>query len=106
MVGVLRHRTQGGRAEERPRGSVLSLVTVVLAVALQLVVLVPFTVASGLLAPLWAVVALHGLWLAAAFVLLRTARRRPLAAPLVPVANGLLLWLALTLGELWLGWTA
>ena len=95
-----------GEWTEGPGGRALAIIAVVLAGALQLLVLVPFTVGSGLLAPLWAVVALYVLWLAAAFLLVRTARHRPLAAPLVPLANGLLLWLTITLGERWLGWTA
>jgi hypothetical protein len=72
---------------------------------LQLIVLVPFTVASGLLAPAWAIVLLYGLWAAAAVVLVRTARRNPFAALLVPAANAAVLWLAITAGGTWLGWT-
>lgn len=87
-------------------GRLLRVAAIVLAAALQLVVLVPFTVASGLVAPLWAMLALYVLWAAAVLLLVRTARRQPLAAPLVPVANAVLLWLAITLGELALGWTA
>lgn len=68
-----------------------AVVAVVLAGALHLVA-AWFTAASGLLAPLWAVVVLGGLWLVATVVLVRTARRRPLGAPLVPVAYGLLWW--------------
>lgn len=71
----------------------------------QAVVLVPFTVASGLLAPLWAVIALHALWAVALVALVQVARTRPFAAPLVPATNALLLWLAITAGELLLGWT-
>lgn len=87
-------------------GRGLAIATVVLAGALQLVVLVPFTVATGLLAPLWAIVGFYVLWGAAALVLVMMARRRPLATPLVPVANAALLWLAITAGEALLGWTA
>lgn len=90
----------------RPAGRALPIAVVTLAAILQLVVLVPFTVASGLLAPLWAVVALYALWLVATTVLVHTARRRPLAAPLVPIGNALLLWVVISAGEAWLGWTA
>ena len=79
---------------------------VALAVALQLVVLVPFTVASGLLAPLWAVLLLYGLWLAGALLLVKLARPRPFATPIVPAVNALLLWAVISGGEIWLGWTA
>ena len=80
--------------------------TVAVAAALQLVVLVPFTVASGLVAPLWAVLLLYAAWIVGALVLLRLAQRRPFATPVVPVANAGVLWLVITLGEQWLGWTA
>lgn len=87
-------------------GRVGRVVAVIVAVALQLVVLVPFTVASGLLAPRWAVVTFYAVWVVAAVVLVLTAVRRPLLSPLVPLANGVVLWLAITAGDLWLGWTA
>ena len=84
----------------------LRIVAIVVAVVLQAVVLVPFTVASGLLAPLWAVVVLYVLWLGSAATLFVTARRQPLAAPLIPMVNAGLLFGILGLGETVLGWTA
>jgi hypothetical protein len=84
----------------------LRIGSVVLAGALQLVALVPFTVASGLLAPLWAIVGFYLLWLVAAAALVGVARRWPLAAPLVPSLNLAVLWAGITLGERLLGWTA
>lgn len=87
------------------RRRVLRIVTVAVAYLLQLVLL-QFTVASGLLAPLWAVLMLYGVWLAATVLLVRTARSRPFAAPLVPLANVTVLWLVMTVGERALGWTA
>jgi hypothetical protein len=83
---------------------VLSVIAVVLAWALHLVV-GWFTAASGLVAPLWAIVVLIGLWLAAVLLLVRTARRKPFMTPLVPITNGLLWWGAITAGRAWLGWT-
>ncbi|HET6481100.1 MAG TPA: hypothetical protein VFG35_13830 [Actinoplanes sp.] len=65
-----------------------------------------FYVASGLLAPGWAVAVLLGLWLAllaAGILLLR--RRRPLWLLVLPVAAWLIWFLALSAGEAWLGWT-
>jgi hypothetical protein len=83
----------------------LAAAVVVLAAILQLLVLVPFTIASGLLAPLWAVVVLHLVWLAATAALVKVARTRPFVTPAVPIANAALLWLVLTLGDVLLGWT-
>ncbi len=87
-----------------PARRVLSILVVVLAWAMQLVV-GWFTAASGLVAPLWAIVVLIGLWLAAVLVLIRIARRRPFTTPLVPLANGGLWWAAIAAGGSWLGWT-
>lgn len=65
-----------------------------------------FYVASGLLAPGWAVAVLLIIWLAllvASIWLLRT--RRPLWVLPAPVAAWLIWFGALTAGETWLGWT-
>ena len=65
-----------------------------------------FYLASGLLAPGWAVALLLVVWLTlvvAAVVLLR--RRQPLWVLLTPVAAALIWFAALTAGERWLGWT-
>jgi hypothetical protein len=88
----------------RPR-SVLPRVVIGVAVAMQLVVAVPFTVGLGLLAPLWAIAAGWALWLVAAGALVVTARRRPLVTPLVPLANAALLAAFVTFGASMLGWT-
>lgn len=80
-------------------------VAVLVASLLQLVVGF-FTLSSGLVAPLWAVVLLGVLWVAGVVALVRVARRRPLVTPAVPVVNGAVWWLVLTLGERLLGWTA
>lgn len=61
---------------------------------------------SGLLAPLWAILALGAAWLTACLPLARGLRRRALWVPLVPLAV-LALWVAaMTLGDVLLGWTA
>lgn len=78
----------------------------VLAALLQLVVLFPFTSASGLLAPLGAVVLLHVLWFLHAVGLVVLLRRRSGWALLVPLVNALLWWLTMTFGDIVLGWTA
>ena len=93
-----RARNRGGR--------MLPIAVVVVAVVLQLVVLVPFTLGSGLVAPAWAMILLVLLWLGFAGALVATARRRPLWTPLIPVVNAALLWLAIAAGGALLGWTA
>jgi hypothetical protein len=102
MTAAPTHRPASDPASRRW----LRIGSVTLATALQLVVLVPFTVASGLVAPLWAIVGFYLLWGAAAAVLVVVARRRPTAALLVPIANLAVLWGGITLGEQLLGWTA
>lgn len=88
-----------------PRGRVLRGAAVAVAVLGQLAVLVPFTVASGLMAPLWASIALVVAWAATAAALVPLARRRPLATPLLPLGNLAVWWLAMTAGQRLLGWT-
>jgi hypothetical protein len=83
----------------------LQVIAVASAVVGQAVVLVPFTVASGLVAPWPAIALLHALWLVMAWALWLVARRQPLAAPLVPLANAGLLFGLITVGETVLGWT-
>ena len=63
----------------------------------------PFYAAAGLLAPLWAVIAVLCLWVAAGAVIVRL-RHRPvvLAVPLISVA---VWYLVVTAGENLLGWT-
>ena len=92
--------------ERDTRGRVLRGVVVAAAIVGQLIVLVPFTVGSGLMAPWWAVAVLVAVWAAAAVGLVRLARTRPFATPIVPIANFTLWWLLLTIGERFLGWTA
>lgn len=97
------HPTSMSNPERRQR--VLGMTTIAVAVAMQLVVAVPFTVGFGLLAPLWGILAAWVLWLASAAGLILTARRRPLLAPVIPLANAGLLFALVTFGESVLGWT-
>jgi hypothetical protein len=62
-------------------------------------------VASGLLAPFYAVVALWTWWLVLAWVLVRLGRRGSWWTPAVPVVAVGTWFLVLTLGERLLGWT-
>ncbi|HEX6967208.1 MAG TPA: hypothetical protein VF174_00040 [Micromonosporaceae bacterium] len=62
--------------------------------------------ASGLLAPLWAVIGLLAVWAALLGVGIRLMRTRPLLVLLVPVAAFLIWVVVISAGERWLGWTA
>lgn len=95
-----------GRGLPAPGQRWLAWLLVVLSVAAQLVVLVPFTIAAGLLAPLWAVVLLHVLWAGYAVLLWWTVRRRPLVSPLVPLGSAATWFAVMSLGEAVFGWTA
>jgi hypothetical protein len=68
--------------------------------------LLPFYGASGLVAPLWAIIALFAVWLALLGVCLWAVRARSAWGLLVPVlAVGV--WLGgVSAGEALLGWTA
>jgi type IV secretory pathway TrbD component len=103
MNDAAAHPSGGGRHGILHRA--LPVAVVIIAAVLQLAVGF-FTASSGLLAPLWAILVFVAVWVVAVVVLVRVARRRPLLTPVVPVANGLFWWLAMTAGETWLGWTA
>lgn len=65
-----------------------------------------FYLASGLVAPLWAVLVLWAWWAVLAVVLLRLAVRRSWWTPLVPLVAMASWYLVLFLGESVLGWSA
>ena len=88
------------------RTTLVRTLVVGLAAVLQIGVAVPFTVGLGLLAPLWGIVVGWVLWSASAAALVWTARRAPLMSPIVPLVNAGLLWLLVTVGDGWVGWTA
>jgi hypothetical protein len=92
------------RADGR-RGRLPAILAITGATILELIVLVPFTVASGLVAPMWAVVVIYALGVSAVAMLVAVARRRPLLAPIVPIVHAAALWGIVTFGELVLGWT-
>ncbi|MFP5345437.1 MAG: hypothetical protein ACLGIA_00165 [Actinomycetes bacterium] len=64
-----------------------------------------FYLASGLMAPLWAIVVLLVCWLALAFWLARLALASSWWTPAPPVVAVVLWFGALTAGERLLGWT-
>lgn len=70
------------------------------------VVLLPYYLASGLVAPLWAVIVLVAVWAALLVVAIRLWRTRPFLVPLVPVVAVAIWFAAISAGEAWLGWTA
>lgn len=65
-----------------------------------------FYLVSGLIAPLWAVVALLVWWVVLAWWLVRLARRGSWLTPLVPVVGAATWFVVMTLGDQLLGWTA
>ncbi len=84
---------------------VLSLVVAGVAMA-ALAVIGFFYLASGLVAPLWAVVGLMIIWVGLVVVGIRWFRSHPWRVPALPVVAVLVWWGVLTLGERLLGWTA
>lgn len=66
----------------------------------------PFFVAAGLAAPLWAVVLLLAFWLVLLVVAIRRFTRRPWLVLALPFVAAAVWWLTMTLGESVLGWQA
>ena len=71
-----------------------------------MLVLAPFFIASGLMAPGWAVVIFVVIWVALFVLGCLWWRRRPLWTLVLPVLALLVWWGGITAGETWLGWTA
>lgn len=61
---------------------------------------------SGLLAPGWAVITLCALWVVMVVLCIRWFRGRPLLVLAMPFIAFAIWWLAMTLGDVFLGWTA
>lgn len=68
--------------------------------------LVPFYAASGLMAPLWAIVVLLAVWAALLAAAVQAVRASSPWGLLVPVVSLAFWWAAMSAGEALLGWTA
>jgi hypothetical protein len=71
-----------------------------------MVAVLPFYLASGLVAPLWAVIALLLCWAALFYLGVRWRRSRPYLVLVLPVVAMAWWFLVISAGEAWLGWTA
>lgn len=106
------NRPAGAEIAGSPRGALPTFV-VWSAVAIQ-AVLAPVTLGTAAVlseyydVPTfgWSVIAIYLLWPVAVVVLVVTARRRPLATPLIPAANVALMVSLVTFGINVLGWSA
>jgi hypothetical protein len=66
-----------------------------------------FVLASGLLAPWWAVVLLVAIWAVAVVAdPVRWRRDHPFRTMLVPFAMAAIWWAVIIAGDTWFGWTA
>jgi hypothetical protein len=65
-----------------------------------------FVLASGLLAPWWAVLLLVATWGALWVPIWRWRRDHPFRTMLVPFAMAAVWWATITAGDTWFGWTA
>ena len=83
---------------------VLGYVVAVLGIALLLVAL-PFYLASGLLAPLWAIVVLLLVWGLLFVLACRWFRRHPYRVLVLPVLAAAFWFASISAGEALLGWT-
>lgn len=96
--------TRNGSVPGERRSSVLPVLAAVVAAVAHLVVGF-YYLASGLMAPLWAVVLLFVVWALLAWVGVRLVRRRSCLVLLVPVAAALVWSGVMSFGGAVLGWT-
>jgi hypothetical protein len=89
----------------RPQTDMLGRVLAIIGLVLQ-AALLPFVIASGLVAPLWGVIVITLGWALLLFLAIRLWNRAPRWIILIPVAT-IIWWLgAVSFGENVLGWTA
>lgn len=84
-----------------PAATISGIVGIVLYVAIGFVYL-----ASGLVVPAPWLFPLWGIWLVGLYLLIRVFRIRRAWTPLIAVGAAAFWWLYVTLGGLYLGWTA
>ena len=72
---------------------------------LAMLVIAPFFLSAGLMAPLWAIVGLVVVWLALFVLGCMWFRRHPLRTLPLPVIAALVWYGTMSAGETWLGWT-
>ena len=72
---------------------------------LAMLAIAPFFLSSGLMAPLWAVIALIAVWLALFVLGVVWFRRRPWWTLALPAIAVLIWYGTMTAGETWLCWT-
>jgi hypothetical protein len=92
-------------AAERTKHSVASLILGWVGMLGQLASLVWY-MASGLVAPGWAVIVLLVIWLGLFGFAIYLLRKRPAWVLVVPVLATAIWFGAISAGEAWLGWTA
>lgn len=90
---------------ERPKHSFGALIAGWVGIACQLATLVWY-LASGLMAPGWAVIGLLVIWLALFGTAIYLLRKRPAWVLVVPVISAVIWFAVMSAGDAWLGWTA
>ncbi len=73
---------------------------------LGLFAILPFSLASGLVAPLWAIVGLMAFWITLLVTGIRWFTKRPWVVLAIPFIAAAMWWLTITVGEQALGWQA
>ncbi|MEO6020799.1 MAG: hypothetical protein ABIP45_11185 [Knoellia sp.] len=73
---------------------------------LGLFAILPFYLASGLVAPLWAIVGLMAFWITLLVTGIRWFTKRPWVVLAIPFIAAAMWWLTITVGEQALGWQA
>ena len=89
----------------RPKHSVGALIAGWVGMAGQLATLVWY-MASGLLAPGWAVICLLVIWLGLFGLAIYLLRKNPAWVLVVPVLSAAIWFAVMSAGDAWLGWTA
>lgn len=92
-------------SDYRDQGHLIASLIGVVSGTLMHLLVAAFVFPSGLVAPRWAWAGLVTLWVLGAWLIWHW-RRSPIRAMLVPIAMAAIWWGTLTIGDVWLGWTA